>query len=78
MSKKKRDIEVEIKVASGNSSKEEKLYHFVKLLHIIVEGEIEYLEQKGNKDIEMIKEYKEGIKDLAAIEEILETKFESH
>lgn len=78
MSKKKQNIETEIRVANGNSSKEEQLYYFVKLLHIIVEGEIEYLEQKGNKDIEKIKEYQEGIKDLTAIEEILETKFESH
>ena len=78
MSKKKQNIEVEIRVANGNSSKEEQLYHFVKLLHIIVEGEIEYLEQKGNNDIEQIKEYQEGIKDLTTIEEILESKFESH
>ena len=77
MSKKKQNIEVEIRVAN-NSSKEEQLYHFVKLLHIIVEGEIEYLEQKGNNDIEKIKEYQEGIKDLTTIEEILESKFESH
>ncbi len=78
MSKKKQDIEVEIKVASGNSSKEEQLYNFVKLLHIIVEGEIEYLEHKHNRDIAKIKEYKEGIKDLTVIEEILGNKFESH
>ena len=78
MSKKKQNIEVEIRVANGNSSKEEQLYHFVKLLHIIVEGEIEYLEQKGNNDIEKIKEYQEGIKDLTTIEKILESKFESH
>ena len=78
MSKKKQNIEVEIRVANGNSSKEEQLYHFVKLLHIIVEGEIEYLEQKGNNDVEKIKEYQEGIKDLTTIEEILESKFESH
>ena len=51
MSKKKQNIEVEIRVANGNSSKEEQLYHFVKLLHIIVEGEIEYLEQKGNYNL---------------------------
>ena len=78
MSKKKQNIEVEIRVANGNSSKEEQLYHFVKLLHIIVKGEIECLEQKGNNDIEKIKEYQEGIKDLTTIEEILESKFESH
>ena len=78
MSKKKQNIEVEIRVANGNSSKEEQLYHFVKLLHIIVEGEIAYLEQKGNNDIEKIKKYQEGIKDLTTIEEILESKFESH
>ena len=77
MSKKKQNIEVEIRVAN-NSSKEEQLYHFAKLLLIIVEGEIEYLEQKGNNDIEKIKEYQEGIKDLTTIEEILESKFESH
>ena len=56
MSKKKQNIEVEIRVANGNSSKEEQLYHFVKLLHILAVGEIEYLEQKGNNDIERIKE----------------------
>ena len=78
MSKKKQNIEVEIRVANGNSSKEEQLYHFVKLLHIIVKGEIECLEQKGNNDIEKIKEYQEGIKDLTTIEKILESKFESH
>lgn len=78
MSKKKQNIEVEIRVANGNSSKEEQLYHFVKLLHILAVGEIEYLEQKGNNDIEKIKEYQEGIKDLTTIEEILESKFESH
>ena len=78
MSKKKQNIEVEIRVANGNSSKEEQLYHFVKLLHIMAVGEIEYLEQKGNNDIEKIKEYQEGIKDLTTIEEILESKFESH
>ena len=44
MSKKKQNIEVEIRVANGNSSKEEQLYHFVKLLHILAVGEIEYLE----------------------------------
>ena len=78
MSKKKQNIEVEIRVANGNSSKEEQLYHFVKLLHIIVKGEIECLEQKGNNDIEKIKESQEGIKDLTTIIEILETQFESH
>ena len=78
MSKKKQNIKPEIRVESGNSSKEEHLYNFIKLLHIMVEGEIEYLEHKHNKDIEKIKEYKEGIKDLTAIEEILENKFESH
>ena len=78
MSKKKQNIEVEIKIASVHSSKEVQLYNFIRLLHIIVEGEIEYLEQKGNNDIEKIKEYQEGIKDLTTIEEILETKFEFH
>lgn len=78
MSKKKQNIEVEIRVANGNSSKEEQLYHFVKLLHIMAVGEIEYLEQKSNKNIKKIKEYQEGIKDLTAIEEILDSKFESH
>ena len=47
-------------------------------MHSIVEGEIEYLEQKGNNGIEKIKEYQEGIKDLTTIEEILESKFESN
>ena len=70
MSKTKQNIEVEIRVANGNSSKEEQLYHLVKLLHSIVEGEIEYLEQKGNNDIEKIKEYQEGNKDLTTTEEI--------
>ena len=57
MSKKKQNIKREIRVASGNSSKEEQLYNFIKLLHIIVEGEIEYLEQKDHKNLEKIKEY---------------------
>lgn len=78
MNKKKQNIKPEIRVASGHSSKEEQLHNFIKLLHIIVENEIEYLEQKSNKDIEKIKEYQEGIKDLIIIEEILENKFESH
>ena len=73
MSKKKQNIEVEIRVANGNSSKEEELYHFVKLLHIIVEGEIEYLEQKGNNDIEKIKEYQEGM--LQRVISLMELQF---
>ena len=76
MSKKKQNIKPEIKITSGHSSKEEQLYNFIKLLHIIVESEVEYFEQKSNKDIEKIKEYQEDIKDLTAIEEILESKFE--
>ena len=78
MSKKKQNIQAEIKIASGHSSKEVQLYNFIRLLHIIVEGEIEYLEHKHNKDIEKIKEYKEGINDLSIMEEILEQKFESN
>ncbi len=78
MSKKKQNIQTEIKIASGHSSKEVQLYNFVRLLHIIVESEIEHLEQYSKKNIEKIKEYKEGLKDLSVIEENLEKKFESH
>ncbi len=71
MRKKKQNIKSEIIVACGHSSKEEQLYNFIKLLHIMVEGEIEYLEHKHNKDIEKIKEYKEGIKDLTIKEQMV-------
>ena len=35
MSKKKQNIQAEIKIASGHSSKEVQLYNFIRLLHII-------------------------------------------